>query len=93
MTNHNEYNFIKAKEKVKKIKGFYIHLFITILAIPVVVFINLKLVSQFHWFWFAVGGMTFSVVMHWVTVFGFEKLGFGREWEERKIKEFMNEKR
>lgn len=88
-----EYRFIKAKEKVKKIKGFYAHLAVTIFIIPVIIFINLKFVPEFHWFWFAIGGILFSIVMHWFTVFGFDKLGFGKDWEEQKIKEFMNEKR
>ncbi|WP_299109887.1 2TM domain-containing protein [uncultured Tenacibaculum sp.] len=88
-----EYRFIKAKEKVKKIKGFYVHLAVTIFIIPVIIFINLKFVPEFHWFWFAIGGISFSIVMHWLTVFGFDKLGFGKDWEEQKIKEFMNEKR
>ncbi|OSY87795.1 histidine kinase [Tenacibaculum holothuriorum] len=88
-----EYRFIKAKEKVKKIKGFYAHLVVTIFIIPVVIFINLKFVPEFHWFWIAIGGISFSVVMHWLSVFGFDKLGFGKDWEDRKIKEFMNEKR
>ena len=50
-------------------------------------------VPNFHFFWFAALGMLFSVVMHWVQVSGFSKLGYGKDWEDRKIKEIMEEAR
>jgi hypothetical protein len=84
--------YYKAQKRVKDIKGFYIHLIIYCLVIPLIIFINLKFVPQFHWFWLSLIGWGMGVFFHWLGVFGFNLLGFGNNWEERKIREFMNEK-
>lgn len=86
-----EEKYIKAKKRVQDIKGFYAHLVVTILVIPFLIFINLRFVPEFHWFWFAVGGMTLGLLIHWFTVFGYNILGLGKDWEDRKIREIMNE--
>ncbi|MGG6230549.1 2TM domain-containing protein [Tenacibaculum sp. SDUM215027] len=83
------YKYAKAKKKVEKIKGFYIHLIVTILIIPVLIFINLKFVPSYYWFYYPVAGMLISVFFHWLGIFGIEKIGLGKDWEERKIKEFL----
>lgn len=87
-TNHiNEQRFLKAKKKVKKLKEFYKHLVIMLIALPVIIFINLVYVPQFHWFWIPVCAMTFSLIIHWISSFG-----FGKNWEENKIEELMKNK-
>lgn len=86
-----EYKYAKAKKKVEKIKGLYIHLLVTIAIIPVLVFINLKFVPQFHWFYYAGGGMLISLFFHWFGIYGLEKIGLGKDWEEKKIKEYLKE--
>lgn len=86
-----EYRYAEAKRKVGKIKGFYIHTMVTVLIIPFLVFINLKTVPEFHWFWYAILGMSVGLLFHWFSVFGADKLGFGSNWEERKIKEYLDE--
>lgn len=45
-----EQEYIKAKKKVKEIKGFYIHLFLYIATMPIIVGVNLVFVPGFHWF-------------------------------------------
>ena len=52
---------------------------------------NLKFEPNFHWFWFSVIGWGSGLFIHWLTVFGLRLLGIGKNWEEKKIKEFMNE--
>ncbi len=84
-----EYKYAKAKKKVEKIKGFYVHLIVTVLIIPVLIFINLKFVPSYHWFYYPIIGMLIGVFFHWLGVFGIEKIGLGKDWEERKIKEFL----
>ncbi|TDQ27783.1 2TM domain-containing protein [Tenacibaculum caenipelagi] len=86
-----EQKYILAKKRVEKIKGFYIHLLVTVFIIPVLVFFNLKFVPEFHWFYFAIIGMLFGVFFHWLGVFGFDKVGLGKDWEEKKIRELMEE--
>lgn len=84
-----EQRYIKAQKKVKEIKGFYTHLIVTLLIIPFLIFINLKIVPQFHWFWFPIIGMSVGLFFHWLGVFGFSKFGLGKDWEEKKIREIM----
>ena len=81
-----EEKYLKAQKRVKEIKGFYSHVVVTILVIPFLIFINLRFSPFFHWFWFPIFGLGFSLIIHWFTVFG-----FGRNWEERKIKELMDQ--
>jgi hypothetical protein len=84
-----EQYFLKAKKQTKEIKGFYIHLFINLVSIAMIVFINLKFVPGFHFFWFVLGGMFISLFFHWLGIFGFDFLGLGKKWEKRKIKELI----
>ncbi|QMU66656.1 MAG: histidine kinase [Flavobacteriaceae bacterium] len=86
-----EYRYVKAQKKVKEIKGFYTHLIVTIFIIPFLIWINLEFIPVFHWFWFPAFGMSFGLFFHWLRVFGFDKIGLGKNWEEKKIKELMRE--
>ena len=79
-----ENRYLKAQKQVNEIKGFYIHLTVYCLIIPCIIFINLKFVPYFHWFWFSAIGWGFGLVMHALQVFGYSK-----NWEERKIKEIL----
>lgn len=51
-----EHRYLKAQKRVKEIKGFYTHLAVYCFVTPVIIFVNLKFVPQFHWFWFSVLG-------------------------------------
>jgi hypothetical protein len=86
-----EHNYVLVQKRVKKIKGFYTHLAIYCIVIPIIIFTNLKFEPHFHWFWFSTIGWGIGLFCHWLNVFGFRKLGFGKEWEENKIKEIMQE--
>lgn len=86
-----EQEYIKAKKRVKEIKAFYMHLFVMVFSLPIIITVNLMFVPGFHFFWLAAFGMLFSVVIHWLQVFGFSKLGLGNDWEENKIKQIMKE--
>jgi hypothetical protein len=85
-----ELMYVKAKKKIKEIKGFYSHLIVMIVTAPVIVWVNLEFTPGFYYFWFALGGMFLSVFFHWLGVFGFAKLGFGKDWEQKKIQELMS---
>jgi hypothetical protein len=84
-----ELSFINAKKRVQEIKGFYAHLIVTVCTIPLIIWVNLEFVPGFHFFWFAAGGMLLAVFFHWLGVYGISLLGFGKEWEQRKIQEIM----
>lgn len=85
-------SYLKAEKRVKEIKGFYSHLLVYIIVIPVIIYVNLTFVPGFHWFWFSLLGWGLGLLFHWFGVFGFRLLGFGKDWEERKIKELMDNK-
>ncbi len=86
-----EKKYIKAKQRVEEIKGFYQHLFATVLIIPAIIFVNAKFNLSYHWLYFPIIGMSLGLLIHWFGIFGIEIIGLGKNWEERKIKELMKE--
>ncbi len=75
----------KAQKRMKEIKDFYINLISYCIVIPFLVFINLFTKSSFHWFWFPVFGWGIGVASH-----AFQVFGVGESWQEKKIREIMN---
>ena len=69
-----EERYLKAQKRIKEIKGFYTHMVVTVMIIPFLIFINLQFSPFFHWFWFPLFGLGFSLVIHWLTVFGFKTM-------------------
>ena len=86
-----ELMYMKAKKRIQDVKGFYTHAVVMVFTIPLIIWVNLEFVPGFHFFWYAVGGMLLSVFFHWLGVFGFSYLGMGKDWEQRKIQEFMKQ--
>ncbi|QVY66743.1 2TM domain-containing protein [Polaribacter sp. Q13] len=94
-----EDKYIKAKKRVKAIKGFYVHLMVYVLGnifISGIVIFGLiqsgyTIVDAFSNFGVYSTWLFWGIVMffHWMGVFGFKSIGFGNDWEEKKIKEFM----
>ena len=94
-----EASYIRAKKRVKAIKGFYVHLIVYVLVnifISGVILFDL-LQSGYHvvdalsnfgvystWLFWGIG-----IFFHWMGVFGFQSIGFGKDWEQKKIKELM----
>jgi hypothetical protein len=86
-----------AAKKVKKIKGFYSHLAVYIIINTLLLIGNYQFWNKegafFSWdnlstaFFWGIG-----LAAHGVSVFGFH-LMFGKDWEERKIKELMEKDR
>ena len=92
--------YIRAKKRVEKIKGFYIHF-------GVYIVVNLMLSGVIIYGITSDDGNTFNeafsnfgvystwifwgigVFFHWLGVFGFNSL-FGKNWEENKLKEIMD---
>lgn len=80
----------KARKKVQEIKGFYIHFVVYAIVISLIVIVNLRFSPQYHWFWFPMFGWGLGLFFHWFGVIGVDRLGFGKDWEEKKIKEYMD---
>jgi sensor histidine kinase YesM len=77
--------FIRAKERVEKLKGFYGNLVSYLIVIPILIIINMNSPHDFQWFWFPMLGWGMGLLFH-----AFETFGYGRTWEERKIKEILD---
>ncbi|CAL2084616.1 Histidine kinase [Tenacibaculum sp. 190524A02b] len=84
--------YVKAVEKVEKLKEFYQNLVSYCLVIPFLIYINLTFSSQFHWFWFPMIGWGIGLFFHFLEINNYS-LFLGKNWEERKIKEIMEEEK
>lgn len=80
-------NYLRAKKRVENLKAFYIHLALYILVNLMLFFINISSDSSKLWFLYPLVGWGIGIVIHGLTTFPFGI--FGKEWEERKIKEYM----
>lgn len=83
----NDYRYRKAKEKVENIKGFYGNLTAYIIVIALLALLNFYTTS-FPWVIFPAIGWGLGVMAHGFSAFGYMPF-LGSDWEERKIKEFM----
>jgi len=94
-TNYTEeQKYLKAKKKVKSIKGFYVHFMVYVL---VNVFILLsRALSSGGWevFWEL---QSYSTALFWGIGLAFHAFGvfgmdiiLGKNWEDNKIKELMD---
>ncbi|NER10922.1 Histidine kinase [Muriicola jejuensis] len=79
----------KAKEQVEAIKGFYGNLFAYCLVIPFLAWLNYRS-TDFPWVLFPALGWGLGVITHGLEAFGYNPL-WGKRWEERKIREFMEQ--
>ncbi len=87
MESQNIYNenmaYVKAKERVDQLKGFYGNLISYCCVIPILIIINVN-TTDFQWFWFPVLGWGMGLIFHAIEVFG-----YGKNWEDRKIQEIL----
>lgn len=84
-----------AYRRVKRIKGFYVHALVYVLVNAFIIissFNRSELGSEIFFRWETFSTALFwgiGLVAHGMSVFG-RDLFFGHDWEERKIKEFMD---
>ncbi len=81
--------YLRAVERVHDIKEFYGSLISYCIVIPFLIFINFKYVPHFHWFWFPMFGWGIGLIFHGFKAFSYNPI-LGKDWEERKIKEYMD---
>ena len=82
-------NYVKAVERVEKLKEFYQNLASYCLVIPFLIFINLRFSPGFHWFWFPIFGWGMGLTFHFLEVNNYN-IFLGKNWEDKKIKEMMD---
>lgn len=83
-----EERYYQAKKKVTEIKKFYEHLMVYVLCNPIVIVVNLMTSPGYLYFIWCLLGWGMAIVLHGLTVFNYLPF-FSKEWEERKMKEFM----
>lgn len=82
-----EKRYLKAKERVEAIKGFYGNLTAYCIVIPFLWWLNFR-TTDFLWAVFPTLGWGIGLTIHGMEAFGYNPL-FGRNWEEKKIRELM----
>jgi len=82
--------YVRAVERVEKLKELYQNIAAYVIVIPFLIFINLRFSPQFKWFFFPMIGWGIGIIFHWLEVSNYN-IFLGRNWEERKIKEYMDQ--
>lgn len=82
-------SYMRALNHVDELKGFYYSLMSYCLVIPFLIFINYSTSWDFQWFWFPMFGWGIGLIIQAFRVFVNDG-AFGRNWEKRKMEEFMN---
>lgn len=80
--------YAEIQKKVAKQKDFYRSLIAFCIVIPILAVIDF-LTSNFPWVIFPTLGWGLSLLFHGFSAFNYNPF-FGKKWEERKIKEYMN---
>lgn len=86
--NKQNLAYRKAERRVKELKGFYGNLTSYCLVIPFLLVLNLLTSPDHLWFYWPMLGWGMGLAAHGINVFG-----IGKDWEEKKIKELMDEDR
>jgi len=97
MYSQDEIKYQETLKRVKKIKGFYIHLIVYIFVNILIFYLNVKDVEQGEsYFQFKNFQSAFfwgiGLLAHGMSTF-VPYLILGKDWEERKIKELMEKER
>lgn len=82
----------KALKQVKEIKGFYGHLTSYVIVLSILIYINLTYSPEYLWFIWTMLGWGIGLLFHAMRVFNWVPF-LNKEWEERKIKQFMEEEK
>jgi hypothetical protein len=87
-----EDRYYKAQKKVIEIRKFYEHLTVYVLCNLIVMVVNLMTSPGFLYFVFCILGWGIGIVLHGLKAFGYAPF-FNKEWENQKIKEFMDKEK
>ncbi len=86
-------DYERAHARVQALKGYYIHAS-TFVVVNIALFTINVLVGGAWWFYWPLMGWGIGLGVHALAVFGFGGGGsWGRQWEERKMREMMDEER
>ncbi len=86
---HDE-KYLRAKERILEVKAFYSKLLRSAILIAFLAALNYYTNEwRYMWFLWAAFGIIISLVFRATKVFGINPF-LGKDWEKRKIQEFMN---
>jgi hypothetical protein len=85
----SEKRYKLAKKRVEKLKVFYIHFAIYCICVPVFIYLNFLSRAGFPWALFPIVGWGIGVTSHASETFNYNPF-FGKNWEDRKIRELMD---
>ncbi len=89
--DQEQQRYQRARERVEALRGFYVHALIFVLVNTMLFVIDL-LSGGGWWFFWPLIGWGIGLGVHALNVLGFG--GFlGKDWEERKTREFMDRER
>ena len=86
--NTKEIKYLKAKERVEALRGFYIHLTVYVIVNLGLFIINMMTSPETLWFIWPLMGWGIAIALHALRVFVERP---GSSWEEKKISELMQE--
>ena len=97
MNTQDEIKYQEALKRVKKIKGFYTHAIVYVIINVMIVIINIQSLNEGETYFQFKNFMTaffwgIGLVAHGLSVFVPNWI-MGQNWEERKIKEFMEKEK
>ncbi|WP_395050067.1 2TM domain-containing protein [Flavobacterium sp.] len=85
----DEERYFRARKRVEEIKGFYGNLIAYIVVNTGLLAVNLLTSPKHLWFYWPLFWWGIGVVFHGLKVFNYMPF-FSKDWEEKKIKAFMN---
>jgi len=89
---NDQARYERAKKKVEEIRGFYIHLLVYVLVNSFLFLTNFLTSRGDWWFYWTSVGWGIGVAAHAFSLFVGRGL-WGKDWEERKIKQIMEKDR
>jgi hypothetical protein len=92
MATSDDERYRRARARVEELRSFYIHAAVYVLVNLFLIALNLLTSPDRLWFYWALLGWGIGLAAHALTVFGASSR-WSREWEERKIRELMDEER
>lgn len=83
--------FLRARERVQELRKFYTGVATYIFVVAVLAAVNYYSNGfSYPWFLWVAGFWGLGILFHAARIYG-RNILFGKDWEERKIREFMNE--
>ena len=80
--------YAEARRHVREVRGFYTHALTYVAVIGCLAALNLLKNPDRLWFLWAAFGWGIGLAVHGLNTFAFS--GFlGRQWEERKVREYL----